>query len=87
MEKKKPNSLYQNFISTELRRQRKKHPGLNNKEYMKLAAEEWNKYKEKNGMPPTKKNPKKAAAKTAKPAKSAAGKKKKAEEVEEEESD
>jgi len=55
MVKKKTNSLYQNFISTELKRQRKKHPGLNNKEYMKLAAEEWNKYKAKNGMPPTKK--------------------------------
>jgi len=41
-----------------LKRQRKKHPGLNNKEYMKLAAEEWNKYKAKNGMPPTKKIPK-----------------------------
>jgi len=70
--------LYQNFISTELKRQRKKHPGLNNKEYMKLAAEEWNKYKAKNGMPPTKKNPKKTVAKAA------SSKKKK---VEKEESD
>jgi len=45
---------------------------------MKLAAEEWNKYKEKHGMPPTKKNPKKTVAKPA------SSKKKK---VEKEESD
>jgi len=38
------------FIQKELKHQRQKKPGLKNKEYMKLAAIEWNKYKEKNGI-------------------------------------
>jgi hypothetical protein len=46
----KVKSLYQIFISKELNRQRQKIPGLENKEYMKLATNEWNKYKKRNGI-------------------------------------
>lgn len=39
-------SEYQMFISKEIAKQRKLHPGLKTSEYMKLAALEWRKYKE-----------------------------------------
>lgn len=38
-------SEYQKFIAAALKKQRNKHPGLSNKEYMKLAAKEWKKLK------------------------------------------
>ena len=44
---KKP-TLYQLFAKKEIPRLRKLHPGLELKEYMKLSAEEWSKYKKKN---------------------------------------
>lgn len=46
----KKESPYQQFISTEIKKQRAKNPGLANREYMQLAAEEWNKYKVKNNI-------------------------------------
>ena len=46
----KQKSPYQAFISQEIRRQREKKPGLQNKDYMRLAAKRWNAYKEKNGI-------------------------------------
>lgn len=36
---------YQEFISKEIKEQKKKNLGLKNTEYLTLAAEEWNKYK------------------------------------------
>ena len=46
----KPRPAYQLFIQKELHRQREKQPGLANHQYMKLAAEEWTKYKKENGI-------------------------------------
>ncbi|AYV85132.1 MAG: hypothetical protein Satyrvirus4_29 [Satyrvirus sp.] len=42
---KKHISPYQEFIAAELKRQRDINPGLQNREYMKRAAVEWNKQK------------------------------------------
>lgn len=47
---KKSRSPYQIFIAQELKRQREQKPGLKNNEYMKLAATEWQKYKDINGI-------------------------------------
>ena len=41
---------YQLFLKKEIPQQKKLHPGLEGKEYMKLAAKSWNKYKEENGI-------------------------------------
>ena len=43
-------SKYQAFISKEIKRQREKQPGLKCRDYMSLAAKEWNKYKIKNNI-------------------------------------
>ena len=43
-------SLYQQFIAKEIRRQRDEKPGRKNNDYMVLAAAEWEKYKEENGI-------------------------------------
>jgi hypothetical protein len=50
MYSKKPKNKYQLFVSKELKKQRSEKPGLNNREYMCLAAKEWNKYKMENDI-------------------------------------
>lgn len=59
----KPKTAHQAFIASELKLQRKKNPGLKNEDYMMLAAIEWNKYKEKNGIVTGKKPAQKITAK------------------------
>ena len=43
-------SKYQKFLSNEISRQHKLHPGKDNTEYMKLAAKAWAKYKVEHGI-------------------------------------
>jgi len=62
---------YQKFVAKELRTLRKKHPGLKQTEYMKLAAREWNKYKIDHNMPGGAKTKKsKSGSKTSKKSRS-----------------
>lgn len=46
----RPKTAYQQFIVDEIRKQRKKTPGLSNREYMSTAAKIWIKYKADNGI-------------------------------------
>lgn len=41
---------YREFISRELRKLRDENPDLENTEYMKMAAKNWSRYKDKHGI-------------------------------------
>ena len=56
---------YQEFMSKEIPNQRKKNPGLQATDYMKLAADEWSKYKELKGIT-TQTRPRATGSKTVK---------------------
>lgn len=42
--------MYRSFVSKKMRELRDEQPGLDTREYMKMAANSWSDYKKKNGI-------------------------------------